>query len=54
MKGEVTWMWRLYHVLTTYLIICVSLPSKGRKVSGWIRLGDIQVDVAEFCLGLGQ
>ena len=21
-------MWRLYHVLTTYLIICVSLPSK--------------------------
>ena len=28
MKGEVTWMWRLYHVLTTYLIICVSLPSK--------------------------
>ena len=28
MKGEVTWMWRLYHVLTTYLIICVSLLSK--------------------------
>ena len=28
MKGEVNWMWRLYHVLTTYLIICVALPSK--------------------------
>ena len=28
MKGVVTWMWRLYHALTTYLIICVSLPSK--------------------------